>query len=367
MRVIVVGGGIGGLSATIAMRRQGHDVVTLEQTAVVGSIGAGITLFDNAMRALDILGVADAVRSAGSSVAHSTILTQHGEPLTHLPLDLLDGAVAIHRGELQAALLHAAGTVQLGDRVTSIYQTADGVVATLARGSREHGELLIGADGLHSVVRRYVAPAVPRYAGFTAWRGVSPAMTTRGHLSESWGVGERFGLVDIGSGTYWFATKNAPEGEPEHADRRKAEIAERFSHWHDPIAAVLDATPESTILRNDVYFLEPLPRWSAGRLVLLGDAAHAITPGVGQGAAQAIEDAVCLAAAIANCEELGAGLTRYESSRRPRVKLALKLGRRADAAAQLANPVACRIRDAMVGRMPVGMQRRQLAPLVRHN
>jgi 2-polyprenyl-6-methoxyphenol hydroxylase-like FAD-dependent oxidoreductase len=367
MRVIVVGGGIGGLSATIAMRREGHDVVTLEQTAVVEPIGAGITLFDNAMRALDTLGVADAVRNAGSAVADSAILTQHGRPLAHLPLDLLDGAVAIHRGELQAALLRAAGSIQLGARVTSIDQTADGVVATLADGSREHGDLLIGADGLRSVVRRYVAPATPRYAGYTAWRGVSPAMTTPGHLSESWGVGERFGIVDIGSGTYWFATKNAPEREPEQADRRKTEIAERFGHWHDPIGAVLDATPESAMLRNDVYFLEPLASWSKGRLVLLGDAAHAITPGVGQGAAQAIEDAVSLAAEIANAEDLAAGLTRYESSGRPRVKLALKLGRRADAAAQLANPLACRIRNAVVSRLPVGMQLRQLAPLVRRS
>jgi 2-polyprenyl-6-methoxyphenol hydroxylase-like FAD-dependent oxidoreductase len=107
-----------------------------------------------------------------------------------------------------------------------------------------------------------------------------------GRMSESWGVGERFGLVDIGRPrTYWFATKNAPEGQPDEPAGRKAEILRRFSSWHDPIATVARAAQEAEILRHDIYYLRPLERWSRGRVTLLGDAAHATTPGIGQGAA----------------------------------------------------------------------------------
>jgi 2-polyprenyl-6-methoxyphenol hydroxylase-like FAD-dependent oxidoreductase len=216
------------------------------------------------------------------------------------------------------------------------------------------------------VVRRAIADVPIRYAGYTAWRGVSAVPVEPGRLTESWGVGERFGLVDIGRGrTYWFATKNAPEGESDEPAGRKAELLRRFSGWHEPISAVVEAADESAILRNDVYYLEPLPRWSDGPVVLVGDAAHATTPGVGQGAAQAIEDAVVLADRLAG-SDFTAALAEYESIRRPRADAVLKLSRRVDKAAQLANPLGWRIRNALVRWQPERAQRRQLEPLVRH-
>ena len=140
----------------------------------------------------------------------------------------------------------------------------------------------------------------------------------------------------------------------------------RFADWHGPIPTILGATPDDAILRNDVYYLDPLPRWSQGRLVLLGDAAHATTPGIGQGAAQAIEDAVVLASELASTGDLGAALASYESIRRPRAELALKLSRQADRAAQLTNPLARRLRNAVLRRTPERIQRRQLGPIVHH-
>jgi 2-polyprenyl-6-methoxyphenol hydroxylase-like FAD-dependent oxidoreductase len=138
----------------------------------------------------------------------------------------------------------------------------------------------------------------------------------------------------------------------------------RFAPWHPPIEAVLDATADNAILRNDVYFLDPLPRWSQGRVVLLGDAAHATTPGVGQGAAQALEDAVVLSDEIGDGGDLPSALTRYESIRRPRAELTLKLSRRVDRAAQLANPLGCRLRDALVKHTPQRVQSGPMARLV---
>ena len=367
VRVIVVGGGIAGLSAAIALRRTGHEVVVLERSPHIDPVGAGITLFGNAMRALDRLGVGGAVAARGAAATQSAILTWEGRELTRIPSDLLESTVAVHRADLQAELAAAAGDVRLGVEVTTVEQHDDGVVARGADGKEERGDLLVGADGLSSVVRRAVADVQPSYAGYTAWRGVSLIPVEPGRLSESWGIGERFGLVDIGRGqTYWFATKNAPEAEPDNPQARKAEIMRRFSGWHEPIGAVADASDENAILRNDVYYLEPLPRWSDGRVVLVGDAAHATTPGVGQGAAQAIEDAVVLADRLAASDDVATALNGYEAIRRPRAEAVLKVSRRADKAAQLASPLGWRLRNALVRWLPERAQRRQLEPLVRY-
>jgi 2-polyprenyl-6-methoxyphenol hydroxylase-like FAD-dependent oxidoreductase len=367
--VIVVGGGIAGLSAAIGLRRGGHDVVVLEQAPGIDPVGAGITLFANAMRALDRLAVGQAVAARGAAAARSAILTWQGRELTRVPADLLEGTIALHRGDLQAELAAAAGEVRLrlGVEVTTVEQDADGVIARGADGSTERGDLLVGADGLSSVVRSAIADVPIRYAGYTAWRGVSRVSVESGRLTESWGVGERFGLVDIGRGrTYWFATKNALERELDEPRGRKAEILRRFSGWHEPIAAVAEATDEEAILRNDVYYLEPLPRWSGGRVVLVGDAAHATTPGVGQGAAQAIEDAVVLVDRLKGTPDVFVALAEYEAIRRPRAEAVLRMSRRVDKAAQLASPLGWRIRNILVRRLPERAQRRQLEPLLRY-
>ena len=365
--MIVVGGGIGGLSAAVGLRGAGHEVVVLERAPRVDPVGTGITLFANAMRALASLGLRDAVAARGAAARCSAILTSAGRELVQVPTDLLEGTIAIHRGDLQVVLGEAAGEVRLGADVTAVEQNAGGVIVRTASGGEEGGDLVVGADGLGSVVRRAIADARRRYAGYTAWRGVSPVAIESGRLSESWGIGERFGLVDIGGGrTYWFATKNAQEAEPDEPGGRKAEIQRRVSGWHEPIASVVQAADENGILRNDVYYLDPLQRWSSGRIVLLGDDAHATTPGVGQGAAQAIEDAVVLARRLAHDDEPASALAAYEAIRRPRARAVLKLSRRADRAGQLASPLGCRLRNTIVARLPQRTQWRQLEAIVRH-
>jgi 2-polyprenyl-6-methoxyphenol hydroxylase-like FAD-dependent oxidoreductase len=367
VRVIVVGAGIGGLSAAIGLRRTGHEVVVFERAPRIDPLGAGITLFANAMRALGRLGAREAVAARGALAKRSSILTWQGRELTQVPGDLLDGTLALHRADLQAALAEAAGELRLGVEVTAVEQSDGFVVARGPNGLEERAELLVAADGLNSVVRRLIADAPPRYGGYTAWRGVSPVAIEPGRLTESWGVGMRFGLVDIGrERTYWFATKNAAEGEADDPAGRKAEILRRFAGWHEPIATVAEAADETAILRNDVYYLDPLPPWSIDRVVLIGDAAHATTPGVGQGAAQAIEDAVVLTDCLARGRDMPTALAEYESIRRPRVETVLKMSRRADKAAQLTSPIGCRLRNAIVHGLPARLQRRQLEPLVRH-
>jgi 2-polyprenyl-6-methoxyphenol hydroxylase-like FAD-dependent oxidoreductase len=367
VRVIVVGAGIGGLSLAIGLRRAGHEPVVLEQAPRVEAVGAGITLFGNATYALDRLGVRDAVVARGSAPTRSAVLTSSGRALTELPTDLLEGVVAIHRADLHAALLDHVDDVRLDFRVEQVEQEGTRVVVRDASGVEHEGDLLVGADGLRSAVRAAISDVTPQYGGYVAWRGVVPAPAAAGELTESWGVGERFGLVDIGRGrTYWFATKNAPEGQADEPGGRKAELLRRFGGWHAPIPAMLEAVAEDAILRNDIFFLPPLPSWHDGRIVLLGDAAHAATPGVGQGAAQAIEDAVVLSSVLSRGGDVELALREYETTRQPRTRLIQKASRRMDKMAQLGHGVGARLRNAVVGHSPDRVRRGQIEPLVRY-
>jgi 2-polyprenyl-6-methoxyphenol hydroxylase-like FAD-dependent oxidoreductase len=366
MRAVVAGGGIGGLSAAIALRRAGIETVVLERTSKLEAAGAGITVFANAMRGLEQLGVADSVAERGARAERVAILASDGRSLSEMPRDLFEGSVAVHRADLQAALAEAAGELGLNAEVSSVEEDEGGATVRVANGAEERGDLVVGADGVHSVVRRSLSPeSQPRYAGYTAWRGVTAFPLDRGRLTESWGRGERFGLVDLGDGrTYWFATKNATEKEPEEPGGRLAELRRRFSAWHEPIRQLLQTAEEGEILRNDVYYIEPLSAWSRGRIVLLGDAAHATTPGIGQGAAQAIEDAVTLGRAVTAADDLPAAFNEYETRRKRRATMALKMSRRGDMAGQMEGRLACGVRNAIVRLLPAGAQRRQLAPIV---
>ncbi len=381
MRAIVVGGGIGGLAAAISLRRIGVEATVFERAGELREIGAGISLWANAMKALRKLGLYDEVREAGRALRpKGELRSPSGEVFYEMPAAAMeqrsgDVTVAVHRAVLHKMLLGAldGDAVRLGAGFTGFEQDGGGIVARFAGGREERGELLIGADGLHSTLRvQLLRDGAPRYAGYTAWRGVAkleddPVPDVAAF--ESWGRGQRFGMVKLGRGlVYWYATKNAPEGEEETPARRKAELLARFGGWHEPVPTVIGATEEPKILRHDTYYREPAERWGEARVTLLGDAAHPMTPDLGQGACQAIEDAVVLARCLEEEGDAEAAIKLYEPRRAERTAHVVRQSRRLARIAQLQNPLLCRLRDATLRAIPqrlqLSMQLRQLERVV---
>lgn len=380
MKALIVGAGIGGLTTAIALRQAGIDVVVLERAAELKEAGAGLLLGANAIKVLDRLGLGDEVREIGAPTMVGNLFSWRGEELVSLSADQVERLVgaesfAVHRADLQPVLLrslgddHSHGPVRLDAELVSFAQDGKGVRAFLADGGEERADLLVGADGIHSKIRSDLHGCqAPIYAGYTAWRGVvdyQEELLSQGGGFESWGRGTRFGCARMGGGRmYWFATRNTPEGGDDGPAGGRQTLLNMFRDWHEPVLDLISATPEEDIRRDDVYDRKPVKRWGEGRVTLLGDAAHPMTPNLGQGACQAIEDAFELAAAFAGCLRERArvedALGLYELRRTRRTAAVVRLSRRMGQVGQLENPWLCRLRDAAAKRMPDSFQRRQL-------
>ncbi len=373
MKAIVIGGGIGGLTAAIALNRVGIDAEVYERASELREVGAGISLWANAVHALDQVGLGKAVRAQAISGVSGGLRSSHGAVLQSGSYDELTrrfGAAVImmHRQELLAMLANEAGPerLHLNYECTGVEQNTDAVSARFANGETVRGDVLIGADGLRSVVReKLFGDGPPRYAGYTAWRAVTRFDHASMVAGETWGRGRRFGMIPLAGGrVYWFATMNAPEGDRESESETKRRVLGLFRGWHEPIPSLIEATAGSAILRNDIYDRDPLTRWSHDRATLLGDAAHPMTPNLGQGACQAMEDAVVLADCLKKCATAAAGLREYEQRRIPRTSRIVLESRRVGEIGQWENRVLCWFRDTAVRATPRKFAERRISYLV---
>jgi 2-polyprenyl-6-methoxyphenol hydroxylase-like FAD-dependent oxidoreductase len=365
VKAIVVGGGIGGLATAIALRRAGHEVVVVERATALEEAGAGLSMAPNALAALDRLGIGNELRRRGGIARRILIRNRRGDVLSEVDAKGRQWEiVGVHRADLQDVLARTAGDaeVRLGVRCTGFEESSEAVAAVLGDGSEIEGDVLVGADGIRSAVRDQLHSDEPRrYAGYFGWRGVidfdDPAVTDT--FTESWGPVFRVGLITIGHGRlYWFVSELAAEDTP-FPDDPNAYFRDRLRDWHDPIPAVVAATPPDTLTRLPIYDRKPLKEWGRGRVTLLGDAAHPMTPNLGQGAAQALEDAVALAEALSEAPHPIAGLRAYERSRIRRTTMIVNRSRQLGRFAHLRNPVACRVRDILMKATPDRVQRRQ--------
>jgi 2-polyprenyl-6-methoxyphenol hydroxylase-like FAD-dependent oxidoreductase len=347
----------------------------LERAPEITEVGAGLSLWPNALRALDALGLGDAVRAAGVAQATGGLRRPDGRWLARSDTAEVSrrfgDVVLLARTDLLEMLRRAvpADLVRTGVEVTGVEQRPGGVLVTHSAGS-DTADVLVGADGIRSAVRRLAWPKAPepRYAGYTAYRLITPPLPGAcDEGAETWGAGVRFGYVPLRDGrVYCFAAVTAPRREAAGGVGRLEDLEALVGSWHPPIPALLVAAREarSPVLLHDVEELPDLPTLVAGHLALLGDAAHAMTPNLGQGACQALEDAVELAAALSVETDVPAALADYDRRRRPRTQRIARRSRSVGRVGQWSAPPLVAVRNLAVRLIPPAAALRGLAPVL---
>jgi 2-polyprenyl-6-methoxyphenol hydroxylase-like FAD-dependent oxidoreductase len=364
VRAIIIGAGIAGLSAAIALRKVGADVTVYERAPALGDVGAGIGLWTNAFRALDALGAGDAVRERSQRMVRSEMRTDEGRrTLMVMDAASLEAAFGareivrmIHRADLIAALASHLphGSINYGYECVSVDRLDERPLVRFKHGQTDEADLIIGADGIRSAVRNaFLPPEEPRYSGYTCWRGVCarPSGVEPGYMSEWWGRGKRLGIVSLpGDRIYWFAVENAPPNMAVVNDR--AHLLHGFSSWAEPARTIFETTDNAAIIRNDIIDRAP-PQvfWSKGRVGIIGDAAHPTTPNLGQGGCLAIEDAVVLARHLATNPDIGRALQAFATERSPRTTAIVRESWFGGVLAQAEGRLTSALRDFGIGLM----------------
>jgi 2-polyprenyl-6-methoxyphenol hydroxylase-like FAD-dependent oxidoreductase len=369
MKVLVAGGGIGGLATAVAVTRAGHEVEVFERAAQPAEVGAAVAIWPNGQQALSDLGIDGA---PGFPVRTLQLRSRSDRLLMEPPIDQLRerygyDLVMMHRAELQATLLMAFGhaAVRFSSEVVGFDQDESMVTVHVASGERRQGDLLVGADGLRSEVRRVLLDdGGPRYSGATCWRGVTVFPGLEAAALNWIGEGGECGIFPLSGGrVYWLGVVNRPERESDGPGGRKTDVAGAFAGWPAPMSAVIEATDEKDILRNDLYDRAPIRAWSRGRVTLVGDAAHPMLPNAAQGACSALQDAAALGQALGK-HPLGKALDEYETKRLRRANMLIGQARQTARLIQSTNPAVTAFRDFAMSHVPRGLLFRQLDGLM---
>ena len=368
-RALIVGGGLGGISTALALRRRGFDVALFERGPRFMEVGAGLGIWMNGMRAMQELGLAEALVAAGSPNEFVEIRSHRGPQLLELKVGELARKYSVRpplmikRPELMGVLAEALedGIARFGATCVGYEQDDSGVTARFEDGSEERGAILVAADGLTSGLRATAVPGVePEYQGYHYLRALvereSPFPKER--FVFIWGPGDRFGFSDVGGGsTYWFCVVMAPNENMGVGEDPKQEGLGRYGNFPDYVGELIESTPAEAISRVDIKALKPMESWSDGRVVLIGDAAHATAPTGGRGAGEALEDSVVLADCLGGPEGLADGervrsaIRRFEERRRPETTKVQKEAQRNSKIGSWSNPVATRMRDQIIKRI----------------
>ncbi|PTJ72720.1 FAD-dependent monooxygenase [Staphylococcus hyicus] len=300
MKIGIVGAGIGGLTLAALLHKQNHEVRIYEKKPSIQEICAGIGIGDNVLTKLGDHDLAKGIKNEGQLLKSMCIHDEEGQTLSQVAFP----ETATNLTLLRQSLVDTIATyvdqqhIYFNYEVTGVHASNNRVTLDFSTNESEHFDLVVAADGIHSTIRQSVAPDTKvRYQGYTCFRGVVEDMNTCDHIAEEyWGKKGRFGIVPLLNGkAYWFATINAKEKDPNYLHFNKPYLQAYFNHFPEKVRMILDKQPETEILHHDIYDLKPLKSFVFDqRIVLLGDAAHATTPNMGQGASQAMEDAIVL-------------------------------------------------------------------------
>jgi len=330
MKITIIGGGITGLSTALALSKLGFPCEVYERARQLNEVGAGIWLPPNALKVLDWLGLGTIVRQRGTPLDRVDVTNAQLVPFKKTtPAVVQDEKgnkiVAIHRASLQKILYEALPkeVVKLGSEFHSLEISKNQVKVSV--GDQEiRTDLLVGADGINSKVRSNLFPNTSkRFSGQTCWRGISDMGLPKEFQNtgmESWGKKIRFGFSQITDNqVYWFAVIKAKQNGTDPSDTLKSELQQLYSGFHPVVLKIIDQTQAEKIIRSDIEDLNRLDKWHKDKVVLVGDAAHATTPNMGQGAGQGIEDAYYLANLLTQKHPIEQTLHLFESARREKV------------------------------------------------
>jgi 2-polyprenyl-6-methoxyphenol hydroxylase-like FAD-dependent oxidoreductase len=368
--ITIAGGGIAGLTTAIALRKIGITAHVFEASDHIRPVGAGIGLGSNALKAFKAIDLDEDIARAGKSMPGFSILDEKGKTITETRFDTQSkpGNLAIHRANLHAVLLSKLDpeTIHIGKKLRNVRQTSDGIQLTFENGSEITTPYLIAADGIHSLVRqKLLSNTAPRYAGYTCWRGVTDyPVSESGGSSETWGRNGRFGIVPLPENqVYWFACINAGYNDIRFKKFGISDLLDHFKNYHSPIPEILLQSRPENLIHNDIIDLKPVEHYAFGRIVLIGDAAHATTPNMAQGACQAIEDAVTLAKCMHREPDYEAAFRNFEQQRLRRTHWITQTSWKIGKIAQLENAIFIRLRNSGFRMIPESLGRRQLEKL----
>lgn len=369
MTISILGGGIAGLTTAIALNKIGIEATVFEATPSIKAIGAGLVLAANAMQGFQKLGISSEIIEKGRLCPSFNIYDQAGRIITKTDSEANSrkyGAdnFTIHRADLHQLLLSKINPHRLltNKKAIKIEQNADNVTVHFQDGTMHETDFLIVSDGIHSPIRQQFLPhSTPRYAGYTCWRAViDNTKLNLTETSETWGLRGRMGLVPLANGKiYWFACVNAPQNDPKMKAMKVADLQEIFKDFHDPIPSVLAETKDENLLWNDIIDLKPLDKYAFDKVVLIGDAAHATTPNMGQGACQAIEDAVILADAMSKNSNVVEAFKSFEKRRLKKTHFIVNTSWTLGKAAQLENSVLANLRNFVFRSLPKSVSDKQ--------
>ncbi len=371
---LIVGGGIAGLSAAIALKKCHKEFVLAEASAELKAVGAGITLAANAMEALAELGAEEQVKSAGKVLHTAAIQDQQGHTLSRVDLRKMSKSrynLGIHRAALHAALYKELGEqhVLWDKRSESINYKMGRYHIGFQDGSVLSAKHLIVAEGIHSKLREHFLPdSRTRYAGYTCWRGMAhcKADSSLGHEAvEIWGNRGRFGYVQVSDKQiYWFATAKFPQNSAEASKYSLDDLKKRYRDYPERVVELLNQSTGHALLWNDILDLKPIPKYAFGKAVLIGDAAHATTPNLGQGACQAIEDALELYRCLQLPIYAEAQFEEFEKRRKKRSQLIVQRSWSVGKLAEATSPIAVAMRNGLIKRLPEKVNLRQMEQIL---